>query len=568
MSSALVVVSSKPRRMMNERAGEWEVRALRIIKRNYMKIKMCLVLLLSVSLGGYGQEVVSTATLLDEMTSLPSVARWPLHPYTMKQASSYDRRSVAADAPGWFANGDFNQFIRKEEKNGRTEYVMMDAEGPGAVVRFWLTTQVKAGQLRFYFDDAAEAAIEIPAYDLLQGGFHLGKGLLNPHSSYEPAGKGGNTLYLPLPYSRHCKITFECPDTTALKTSHYYQINYRTYAPGTKVKTFSRDDLTAYSAVIGKTEAALWTPPVYKGGREVSKHQAIAGGQQATLDLPAGGAAIRQLVIHITTADTAALEQAYRSTILQIDFDGQQTVWCPLGDFAGSGYGHKMISSWYRRLGADGTIVTRWVMPYQKTARITLINKAGFAVDASVTAAMERWHWDDRTMYFHTSYKYEAQIKDAKWDYDVTKVAARDTTAPIEWNFVKIRGRGIYLGNTLAVNNHMTAWYGEGDAKLWVDDDTFPSEFGTGLEDYYNTSWAPVVLYQTPFANAPRADNESSFGHNTFTRTRNLDGVPFSRSFGYDLEMLSWTGGDIDAAATVYWYGAPGAAMVSDHSKN
>ena len=82
---------------------------------------------------------------------------------------------------------------------------------------------------------------------------------------------------------------------------------------------------------------------------------------------------------------------------------------------------------------------------------------------------------------------------------------------------------------------------------------------GTGLEDYYNTSKTPVVIYQTPFANAPRADNESSFGHNTFTRTRNLDGIPFKTWFKYDFEMHKWDGGFIDAAATVYWYGMAGA---------
>ena len=44
-----------------------------------------------------------------------------------------------------------------------------------------------------------------------------------------------------------------------------------------------------------------------------------------------------------------------------------------------------------------------------------------------------------------------------------------------------------------------------------------------------------------------------------FTRTRNLDDIPFKSLFKYDLEMLSWNGGTIDAAATVYWYGAAGA---------
>lgn len=33
--------------------------------------------------------------------------------------------------------------------------------------------------------------------------------------------------------------------------------------------------------------------------------------------------------------------------------------------------------------------------------------------------------------------------------------------------------------------------------------DTFPSFMGTGTEDYYNCSWAPVVPFATPFGRAP-----------------------------------------------------------------
>lgn len=508
---------------------------------------------------GFGQKPITVKTLLEEMTDASAVATMAHPAYTSHQASSYDRKSIAADKPGWYANGDFNQFIRNEKRDGHTEFVMMDAAGPGAIVRFWLTTVVKPGKLRFYFDNETKPSVEIPAYDLLKAGFNLGTALLNPHSSYEPNGKGGNTLYFPIPYQKHCKITFEFTDSSTIKTSHYYQVNYRTYAPGTKVKTFSKEDLNTYRSTIDKAEASLWHPPQYSNGKEIKKQQAIAGNDQMAINLPQGNAAIRLLTINVTTSNKEDIAKALRSVILKVDFDGQQTVWCPVGDFSGSGYGGKLIKSWYRELNEDGKIISRWVMPYQKNAVITILNKASFAVDIDVLAIVDNWKWDSNSMYFHTTYKYEENIKDAKWDYDVSKVAMQDTAAPIEWNFVKIKGRGIYLGNTLAVNNHMNTWYGEGDAKVWVDDDKFPSEFGTGLEDYYNTSWAPVVLYQTPFANAPRADNVSSFGHNTFTRTRNLDGIPFNKSFKYDLEMLSWDGGTIDAAATVYWYGAPGA---------
>ncbi|MFT3933900.1 MAG: DUF2961 domain-containing protein [Chitinophagaceae bacterium] len=507
----------------------------------------------------FSQSPVTVKTLLSEMTDASTVAQWPQPDFIMKQASSYDRLSVDSSKAGWFANGDFNQFIRKEEKNGHIENVMMDADGPGAIVRFWLTTVVKPGVLRFYVDNQEKPVLEIPAFDLLKAGLPLGPALLNPHSSYEANGKGGNTLYFPIPYQKHCKITFQFADTVSAKTSHYYQINYRTYTAGTKVQTFSKADLINYKADIDKAEAVLWNPIPAANGTNVNLGRMIKPKDSCQLTLPNGNAVINYLSVNVHAANGEHLATTLRSVIVKIIFDGQQTVWCPLGDFFGSGYGGKMIKSWYRELTKDGTIISRWVMPYQKNASITFINKDSLPVGIDVKVNVGAWKWDDASMYFHATYKYEANIKDAKWNYDVNKIANLDTAAPIEWNFVKIKGKGIYLGNTLAVNNHMQTWYGEGDAKVWVDDDKFPSEFGTGLEDYYNTSWAPVVLYQTPFANAPRADNANSFGHNTFTRTRNLDGIPFTKSFVYNLEMLSWDGGTIDAAATVYWYGAAGA---------
>ena len=121
----------------------------------------------SISLSAVAQEV-SVKSLLQEMTNAESETYWPVPSFNLKQASSYDRRSVSPDLPGWFANGDANQFIRQEEKDGHAEYVMMDAEGPGAIVRFWLTTVVKPGILRFYFDNSEKPTLSIPAFDLMK----------------------------------------------------------------------------------------------------------------------------------------------------------------------------------------------------------------------------------------------------------------------------------------------------------------------------------------------------------------------------------------------------------------
>jgi hypothetical protein len=74
--------------------------------------------------------------------------------FECSQASSYDRRSVNPDSVGWFANADRSNFIRTEENNGLVEQLLIDTDGPGAIVRFWATfaNYEKKGVLRFYFD--------------------------------------------------------------------------------------------------------------------------------------------------------------------------------------------------------------------------------------------------------------------------------------------------------------------------------------------------------------------------------------------------------------------------------
>jgi len=79
---------------------------------------------------------VTLDSLLAEMTDLVGMAEFPEPPYTCRQVSSYDRASKSP-SQDWFANADAGQFIRVEKAAGRDEFVMMDAEGPGAIVRIW-----------------------------------------------------------------------------------------------------------------------------------------------------------------------------------------------------------------------------------------------------------------------------------------------------------------------------------------------------------------------------------------------------------------------------------------------
>jgi hypothetical protein len=80
---------------------------------------------------------ITFESLLKEMTDRESITKFP--DYTLKQASSYDRTQTSPENKDtWFNNKDYGNFIRKEVVQGRTEYVIMEENGPGCIVRWWI----------------------------------------------------------------------------------------------------------------------------------------------------------------------------------------------------------------------------------------------------------------------------------------------------------------------------------------------------------------------------------------------------------------------------------------------
>lgn len=487
-----------------------------------------------------GVPAISLDTLLQEMVNVEAIARWPQPEFTCKQASSYDRAKVAPDQPGWFANNDHTQYIRSEINEGRAEQVMMEADGPGAIVRFWLTAGgEKRGSLRIYLDGDNTPALIFPAFDLLQGDLSIGPPLAQPHPGYTQQ-KGGTNLYLPLPYAKHCKVTWEEKSNGA----RYYQINYRTYAPGTAVTTFAMAHVEASRGVIEKVNRELASPAQLSIGTIASLDEVLAAGAESSLDLPLGAMAVRALELRLETSDSRELERTLRSVILKLTFDDEVTVWCPATDFFGTAVGINELRSWYRQVSNDGTMRCRWVMPYAKSARVSLLNVGRQPVKATLHATTSAWAWDERSMHFHAAWRHESGLK----------------TPPVsDWNFIRVRGRGVYAGDSLAIFNPVTTWYGEGDEKIWVDGESFPSHLGTGTEDYYGYSYAPKGIIQTPFNNHVRIDQKMTQGWNVMSRTRQLDGIPFGKALQFDIELMSWKPTTLTCEATTYWYGFPGA---------
>ncbi|WP_145421999.1 glycoside hydrolase family 172 protein [Planctomycetes bacterium K23_9] len=482
------------------------------------------------------------------MTDRDRVAHYPQHDFRLKQASSYNRASKTPDDPkGWFDNFDrstndtHKNYVRVEENDGRKEYVVMEDEGAGAITRFWVPwkNQLKPGSdmvIRFYLDGSSEPVIEGNMFELFQG-----KGLIPfplAHESLRSA-----VSFFPIPYAKNCKVTMS-------DHPFFFQFTYREYDEDVAVKTFSMEDFTAAKPLIDTTCQKLLNPNASAAGEVVNMKETIGGGNEQSVSLPAREAAITSLSLKLGSYEDPNVT---RHVVLKISFDDKETVWCPIGDFFGSGIGLNPLQGWYRTVNADGTMTCRWVMPYKNNAKISVVNLGDVPVSVDFSATIGDWKWDSRSMYFHAGWRGQYPVPTRPYS---------------DWNYVTLQGRGVYVGDTLTIMNPVERWWGEGDEKIFVDGESFPSIFGTGTEDYYAYSWGgrSTDFYEHPFHGQPfshkynklnrKTGNEKNTqGFSTETRTRALDTMPFGSSLKLDMEVWSWTDCDMGYGVGTYWYG-------------
>lgn len=517
------------------------------------KTQFLLLLVSVVFVGPVLAEPVDFQTLLDEIVDRDELPKLPVNDYKLGQTSSYDRRSKSP-SQGWYANGDGSGFVRVETNQGRTERVLMDEQGPGAIVRFWstyLTWEFGDGILRFYFDGATTPSIEGRLTDIIHG-THLVDGVLAQSTGGFLENEhilAGRNLYLPLPYESGCKVTYEGNDNP-----FYYAINFRKYVDGTEVRTFSMDDLRRHKATLASVQNSLKDNPTVTSGAELSSvgDVVLAAGSSHMLSVR-GGNAIRQVLLELDAED---YRQALRSTVLGIEFDGKQTVWVPVGDFFGTGYELSPYESRYHKVTSDGRLLCRWVMPFQSKAQVTIYNLGKQTVHIkNLSVHHAPWNWDERSLYFHAGWRLYSEAPSAK---------GRDT------NYQILHGRGKYVGDSLAVFNAVSGnegqpWWGEGDEKIYVDGETFPSNFGTGTEDYYGYAWVGCTPFSHPFLAQPRAQGNRGPGLTVNNRWRLLDAIPFHSSFRIDMEIWHWANDvTVDYAPTTFWYATESCKSVVD----
>lgn len=507
---------------------------------------------------------VTFVSLLNEIVNRDVLPRYPHPIYSTKQFSSYDRRSVSPDEPGWFANRDRTFFLRVDTIAGRKEYVMMDTEGPGAIVRFWMTFAGKGaglGTLRIYFDHEEKATVEGTAFDVISGGQLAGAPLSNSVSPLKVHHERGHNLYLPLPYARHVKVTYESDNITDpggdKGEAVYYNINYRTYEAGTSVETFSLSLLEKSGETLNRINETLNNrnkkPLEFENASGIQLDAVIDPGSKMEYEI-SGTKAIREIMLQL---DAENLPQAHRSLVMEIEFDGNKTVWCPVGDFFGTGYLIREVDTWYTHVTQDGLMRSNWVMPFKKNAVVRFYNYSDEPVRIkNGTIRTTSWKWDERSMHFG-----------ATWINYVNKFTGgrKSNTGegePFDFNYTHLKGKGVVVGDVLTLFNTAFYWWGEGDEKIYIDGEKFPSHFGTGTEDYYGYAWSAKEVFNDPFIAQPDGSGAREPGYVVNIRNRSLDAMPFTSEIKFDMEMWHWQSTWMDFAPATFFYLKPGSQIL------
>jgi hypothetical protein len=334
----------------------------------------------------------------------------------------------------------------------------------------------------------------------------------------------------------------------------YYHVGYRAYDPGTVVRTYRQDLLASLVSPMRRVRTVLENPELRDLPREASRTQGMVvlppGGVRPIYRASGPGAVreIRVRLLHLAGVDDlpwedpSHLHNILRSLVFTADFDGRRTVQVPLGDLFGSAPGINPYRSYAADVQDDGTMILRFVMPYGRDARLAVENRgvgtAGLAFE--VLAGPYRFGSD--------SYHFHAQ-----W------TAERGRTRPFrDMTFLEAEGEGQWVGSHLHVSNPTIQWWGEGDEKVYVDGETFPSTFGTGTEDYYGYAWCSPLLFQKPYHAQSRCDGPANLGHSSVNRWHVFDPIPYRRSLKFDMEMWHWSDVEATFAHTAFWYARPG----------
>lgn len=496
---------------------------------------------------------ITTGTLLNEMIDLERLVDLSGPDYKTIQFSSYDRRSTSISEQGWFANRDgsgnepipgFVEVVKEPDESGIGTYLICDLEEPGVIVRLW--TAGINGRIRIFLDDSI-----FPLYDGSAENFfwRMVDEISPRHISYENIFRQFDASYFPIPFARKCRIEW----IGNIKDIHYYHVGVRVYSSDVIVETFNPIDLITYSDQIEKVKNIFLDPDKYWEYYDANINEIkmeISPNSKKELVKIEGTRAIEYFSLKLEPSDQEFL---LRQAILKVYFDGASVpqIQSPIGDFFGSSPGINPYRSLSFSVLPDGTMICRFVMPFQKSARIEIENQSDSNIHLTAGLRISGYEWTDgESMHFHARWRINHNLN----------TTPKDIPFLIAFGQGRIVGTSVSLYNSCNIPTSYGDWWGEGDEKIFVDNDTFPSFFGTGSEDYFNYSWGSTKVFSFPFCGQPRNDGPGNRGFVTNFRFHTLDDIPFRDRIAVYMELLHQDKfiTDFSYGRIIYLYALPG----------
>ena len=487
-------------------------------------------------------QTLDTPTLLLEMVDFDNLARLPKPFFKQAASTSYNRKSRNG-GEDWFHNMDQGAYVRTETTDGRTIHVLHEEKGPGTVSRFWSANPTISNLTCFYFDGEETPRISVPFHDLFNGE----TASFGSDFSYI-SGTGGN-LYYPLPYAESLKITIEEEDKPL---SLYYEIGYRTYEAGTKVKTFDPAEAPTWADIQEQVAQTLLNPepaPAPQGSEWIRKDVSIPAGETFALPAVSGEKAVYTWSVKINDLqesldwrDPQRAHNAYRSLLLEISFDDETSIRVPLGDFFGSAPGINPYRNFFFSVEPDGRMTSRLLMPFRKSMEFKLHNTGVIPYTVDLDFHVGPFPFGKRGCHLR-----------AQWG-----TLTRDSWPHFDVNFLTAEGSGKVVGSVYMVANDGLIWWGEGDQKITIDNEDFPSTFGTGTEDDYGYAYGDNRPFIRPYHAQTRVDGPGSGGHISLNRWYVLDALPFRSALRFDQEMWHWMPCRPTWTYLITWYARPG----------
>lgn len=489
---------------------------------------------------GWAGEPITQADLLRRVIDLERLTTPPPKGERTGMFSSYDRRSRiddAGDYVDWDANHDRGQFLGTDDEGWD---VMARIEGPGALTRIWSADP--HGQIRFVLD--GETVIDTTFDELMSG-------RLAPFQ--EPLVYRGLNCYFPIGFSESCRVV--CRESTS-----YYQINYVQFQRGTRVQRFTSDLNEEAQAALEQVrqafERGLSDEQLFRGRRmmPVAVQQELRAGDVLS-ETMAGAGTVRALYVALTDKVNPRDLYALHRLVLRIYVDGKQTpnVEVPLIDFFGSGFDlvrfNSLVAGTYkelrlplpdRRASQSRFMYCHFPMPYRQGLRLEIENlsKSKKKIGLLLHMRIDLETPPRNALRFHARYRRE------------------DPCAVFDYPILEATGGGRLVGCVLNVDCPRTTWWGEGDEKVWIDGERFPSYFGTGSADYLGDARG-LHAHIRPLQGVTRS---GSLGKNSAYRWHIPDCIDFRKSLRFTIENRQPDGvRDTYYSTVVCWYAGPRA---------